>query len=291
MYYYLKKLGEVVRLTLLIFLVFIYSCSDPKIDMTSTESMKSSIAKVRESLPAEKREQFDDAIQLMTLRQIGYSLLFPGIIQKDAGFEEKMKDSLNGKTGEQIITDALEIREERERQQKEQALQEIKELEEKKQLSIKASEQLKNFKILRSRFYKRKRDYSIFDEPIIELSVENGTKSAISRAYFKGTIASPGRSVPWLQETFNHSISGGLEPGEKASWSLAPNAFSDWGSVDAPSDAILTVTVEKVDGADGKALFSIEDFGEREEKRLSELKEEYNVKDTVKEGNVSKPNQ
>ena len=116
------------------------------------------------------------------------------------------------------------------------------------------------------------------EQSIIELTVKNGTSHAVSRAYFKGTIASPNRSVPWLQDTFNYLISGGLEPGEEASWSLAPNMFSDWGKVEAPSDAIFTTTVERLDGADGEALYSTIEFGEIEEERLSELKEKYNVK-------------
>ena len=189
-----------------------------------------------------------------------------------------MKESVNGKTGERIIAEAAQIKFERKRKQKEQALQEIKELEEKRQLSVAAREQLKSFKVLRSRFYKQKRDFMGEEQPIIELTVKNGTSHAVSRAYFNGTIASPNRSVPWYQDTFNYSISGGLEPGEEASWSLAPNMFSGWGKVNAPSDAIFTVTVEQIDGADGKALYSTSGFGEIEEKRLSELKEKYNVK-------------
>lgn len=33
--------------------------------------------------------------------------------------------------------------------------------------------------------------------------------------------------------------------------------LSDWGRVDAPDDAVFTVTAERLDGPDEKALFSL----------------------------------
>src|SRR5690606_7385032 len=104
---------------------------------------------------------------------------------------------------------------------------------------------------------------------------KNGTEHAVARAYFEGTIATPGRSVPWLTETFNYSIPGGLESGEEANWALAPNMFSEWGTVDAPDDAVFTVTVYRLDGADGEPLLTTDGFSERNAKRLAELQEKY----------------
>jgi len=112
-------------------------------------------------------------------------------------------------------------------------------------------------------------------QPIIELTVKNGTGHVVSRAYFEGAIASPDRSVPWHKDTFNHSISGGLEPGEVATWSLIPNMY--WKTVDAPADAVFTVTVEQLDGANGETIYSTREFGERDLERLSELKIKYGV--------------
>ncbi|MBN2834397.1 MAG: hypothetical protein JXR48_05465 [Candidatus Delongbacteria bacterium] len=269
-----------MNLKLFIFLfvgIFLVGCSKPTVDASSDESMKTSIAKIRESLPAEKRIQFDEALQLMASSKIDLKSIFTEGTSGVGNLEGKMKDAVHGKTGEQIIAEAAQIKLKRERQQKEQAFQEIKELEEKQRLSVDARERLKSFEVLRSRFYKQKREF-MGEQPIIELTVKNGTHHAVSRAFFKGTIASPNRSVPWHQDTFSYSISGGLEPGEEASWRLAPNMYSDWGKIDVPSDAIFTVTVERLDGADGNALYSTSDFGEKEEKRLSELKEKYNIK-------------
>jgi Ca2+/Na+ antiporter len=161
----------------------------------------------------------------------------------------------------------------RQEAEKNQALEEIKELMAKQEAVNNAKFNLSRFVVERSRFYKYKERYR--EKPAIELTVRNGTDQAVARAYFKGTISSPGRSVPWLVEEFNYSIKGGLEPGEKANWRLAPNQFGEWGQVDAPSDAIFTVDVVRLDGADEKAIFDASGLTEYEQRRLIELKSEF----------------
>jgi hypothetical protein len=74
-----------------------------------------------------------------------------------------------------------------------------------------------------------------------------------------------------LNEKFNYQIQGGLEPGESAEWSLAPSMFSDWGKVDAPEDAVLTVVVSRIDGADGKPLFDSTAFSDEDAERLERM--------------------
>ena len=254
----------------------ITGCSDPTIDASSEAKMKESVAKVRESLPEAKRTDFDKAVQLIAFSQIDMKSLFAngGV---DAGdVEGKMRDALNGKTAEQVLAQAEQIQAERKAREKEQALAEIRELVAKRDKAEQAKQQLDKFQVVRSRFYMRERQY-LGEQPIIELTVKNGTDQAISRAYFSGTIASPDRSVPWHEDQFNYSISGGLEPGEEVSWTLAPNSYSDWGKVDAPADAVFTVMVEKLDGPNGEVLYSTRDFSERDRKRLAELKKQYGV--------------
>jgi hypothetical protein len=59
----------------------------------------------------------------------------------------------------------------------------------------------------------------------------NKGKIAIKKIYIEGTLQTPGRSVPWVKESFNYEISGGVEPGESRAFSLAPNQFGAWGKV------------------------------------------------------------
>lgn len=228
----MKTIKKILGLALIV--VLIAGCSDPKIDASSDESMKASVQKVRESLPESKRGDFDEAMKVLAFSKIDMKDLFTQGATGVGNLEGKVKESLSGKTGEQVIAEAARIQAERKERERQQALEEIRELETKRAKSESARDELKKFQVIRSRFYLRKQEF-MGKQPIIELTVKNGTEQAVSRAYFEGTIASPDRSVPWHKDTFNYSISGGLEPGEEATWNLAPNMFSDWGKVRARS--------------------------------------------------------
>ena len=265
-----------VFLSVIIFAACDNILPEPTIDTASDESMEQTSLEVRESLPESEREKFDEALQLIAFSQIDFEDIFAQGTAGSEDIESKMKESLHGKTASQVIAEAGRITLEREARERQQALDEIAELEREQVVAEVAKEQLSKFEVVRSRFYQEEQQY-LGNQPIIELTVMNGTDAAISRAYFEGTIASPNRSVPWHKDTFNYSISGGLEPGEEQSWRLVPNQFSGWGTVDVPDDAIFTAIVEKLDGPDGESLYSTTDFTDRDKERLSELKSKYNV--------------
>ena len=75
------------------------------------------------------------------------------------------------------------------------------------------------------------RSGSYKDEPIISFLLENKGSVALKTIYLEGTLQTPGRSVPWVKDSFNHEIRGGVEPGETRNFQLAPNMFSEWGKV------------------------------------------------------------
>ncbi len=266
----IPKIAGFVLVTLLI------GCEEKvrAIDTSTDESMERTTNQIRESLTSNRLEEFDEALEILALSQINLEGVFSGAFADPTVVERRVKEMLHGRTADEIIAEADRILLERQAKEREQALAEIEELQSEKEAAELARIELLKFEVLRSRFYKREREFGR-PEPIIELTVRNGTSDAVSRAYFEGTIASPNRSVPWLQETFNYSISGGLEPGEEASWTLVPNSFSDWGTVDAPEDAIFTVTAYKIDGADGVALYAADEFSEFDQIRLDELLEQF----------------
>jgi len=266
-----KKVSKRTLFALAI-LVFV-ACAKPTIDTSTDEAMRRSVAKVRESLPEEQRDDFDNAIRDLALADIDIQdFLAQGPSPSPEALAGKMKQRLQGKTGEQILADAEKLREERERKEREQALGEIAELEQKLAAAEAAKQRLAAFSVTRSRLYRDTRGF--MPEPVIELSVTNGTESPISRAYFHGVVASPGRSVPWIRDDFNYSIPGGLEPGESATWKLSPNMFSGWGTK-VPPDAVFTVAVVRLDGPEGKTLYDAEGLSESEQLRLAELKKKY----------------
>ena len=264
--------------TLVLFVVvaLLPGCGESKIDASSDEKLKTSVQKIRDALPESKRDAFEEAVKVVTLSKLELKDVLSGAATKPGAFEETLRLSLGGKTAEQVIAEADRIRADRLEKERQQAIAEIAELEAKKTSAEVARESLKKFVVTRSRFSLKEREYS-GKQPIIHLTVKNGTDKAVARAYFEGTIASPNRSVPWLKDTFNHSISGGLEPGEEATWNLAPNMFSSWGKVEPPTDAVFTVTVEQLDGADDSPIFSTKGFDEDDRKRLDELKSKYHI--------------
>lgn len=259
------------KLIILAMCAALAACEKPTLDATSEESFTSSFEKVAASLPEAQREQFRSDVAYLAMSSMDLGAIMSGKAPTDLAGD--MRAQFAGRTGEQVMAQAAAARAEQERREREQALTEIQELLAKQQAAQEAATQLALFQVTRSRFYKK--EGFIGTEPIIELAITNGTSSAISRAYFRGTIASPGRQVPWLRDTFNYEISGGIEPGESASWSLAPNRYSEWGQVDAPEDAIFTVEAYRLDGPDGKAVYDATGLSEREQQRLANLQEKF----------------
>ncbi len=257
---------------------------NPRIDSSSDEAFKKSIQAAKDALPESQRQEFEGAVMVVAME--GTNLL--ALAAAPGGAERQMKDRLNGKTGPEILALASKIRAEAAEKEKAakaeqesklrelrakqvaQMEKEIAELEAEKVRAAEAIEKLALFKIDRSLFYFSKDGF--MSEPTIELTVTNGTGQAVARAYFRGVLATPGRSVPWVDDTFNYQISGGLEPGESATWKLRPNMFDGWGSAPRDrQDMVMTVTVVKLDGANGEA-FLHSAFSKNQEDRLAKLK-------------------
>lgn len=246
---------------------------EKKIDSSSDEKFKESIEAVKNSLSTERKKQFEEAVQVVAFSEIGN--IFEAAANPD-GMQRQIKDKLSGKTADEIIADGNRIISERKIKEREQAVSEIEETQKKivalKQEQVdteKAKESLKQFNVVRSRFYFQESFYR--DEAVIELTIKNETEYAISRACFQGVLSSPGRSVPWVRGSFNYKISGGIEPGEQVTWKLSPNMFGEWSK--APKDRkdmVLTVTVTRIDGADEEPIFD-SDFSEFDKERLDQL--------------------
>ncbi len=253
------------------------SCSERKIDGSTDENLKSSIDQIKESLENSEAEKFDEALMYIAMQNLDLPNMLQSNLDSDEyaeNFLNQVKDEIDGKTASEIISKAEALRLELEEKQRQQALIEIQELVEKQRKADLAKADLEKFEVRRSRFYKREDTFS--DQPVIDLTVQNNTDFAISRVYFRGTYATPNRQVPWLVDEFNYSISGGLEPRETQSWSLAPNMFGEWGQLEEKSDAVLTVEVIRVDGPDGSELFSSQGLSDFEKERLEDLKQKYN---------------
>ncbi|MDM8536925.1 hypothetical protein QUF70_09250, partial [Desulfobacterales bacterium HSG17] len=83
---------------ILLSMLLMFGCGESKIDTSTDEAMRSSIEKVRESLPADMRKHFNEA--MLTVAIGDNSNIEPSDIN------ERMKAKLNGKTGLEIIAEA-----------------------------------------------------------------------------------------------------------------------------------------------------------------------------------------
>lgn len=261
-----------IWLAFILFLSFTINACEKKVDGSSEEAMKKSIQEITEGLPESKKESFKKATVTVMMSDLSLGSIVSGLQDEETIIKEAMK-KLKGKTADEVIAMAKQIEVEREAKKRaeqiKQAKEEIEKLTVKKAESEKARSQLKKFRVISSRFKKETQRFGR-PQPIINLSVINETSQTISQAYFKGTYITPGRSVPWLEEEFSYEISGGLEPGEKAEWNLAPNMFGEWGQLEAIDDAVLTTEVTRLDGPDGNPLWE-DDFKKDDEKRLKAL--------------------
>lgn len=245
--------------------------------------------RVRQSLPEGQREEFNKAVETLLLSQVDLPGMFAAALAGNtpapaAAQAAKMVSILNGKTGVEIIAEAKAIREkaqatgtaeaaEGEAKRKAEAQKEIVDLEAKKVKHEAALAELAKFQVISSRISKQ--EVGFLTQNALNITVKNGTGLPVSRAYFTGTLSSPGRSVPWLKAPFNYAIPGGLEPGELAIWDLSPSAGNAWYNVQIAPDAVLTLTVDRLDGKDGKVLFSATEFTDKDRERLDTLKKQY----------------
>jgi hypothetical protein len=107
---------------------------------------------------------------------------------------------------------------------------------------------------------------------IIAFTVHNGTTHTVARAFFTGRAVSEGREIPWVDGEFNHSIPGGLAPGETARWQLKPNRFSgNWNKVRVPGGARFVVEMVKLVGADDQPLWGGPQFTAGDQRALDSL--------------------
>ncbi|PHM31050.1 DUF6694 family lipoprotein [Xenorhabdus innexi] len=87
-----------------------------KIDGTNEIAVKTSIEKIRDTLPEDKKLKFDDALNIVMIHSIDFDELFKnnqhGNIKFEAmeSLEKNFYQSLNGKTADQIINEAEKIK-------------------------------------------------------------------------------------------------------------------------------------------------------------------------------------
>ena len=91
---------KLVSSILVLCMVFLVSCGEPKIDVSSNKAIQLSIEKIRESLSIDQLALFNSSLRIITIK---YSTL-----HKKSN--DKFLDIIDGKTGLEIIAEAEKIR-------------------------------------------------------------------------------------------------------------------------------------------------------------------------------------
>ena len=122
------------------------------------------------------------------------------------------------------------------------------------------------------RYYWRRSGRS--EQPVIEFTVRNVGKSAISRVHFSSVLTSPNRTIPWATQEFVETFRGGLEPREKQQLTFQPS-YAQWNDPQLKylSDAELKVVVTNyIDANEQKAVAVDTDSLEVKRKVLAALR-------------------
>ncbi|TNJ34782.1 hypothetical protein [Arenimonas terrae] len=107
------------------------------------------------------------------------------------------------------------------------------------------------FRLISSR-YRHQAQESGWQRPMLDLVLENGTRLSVARFTVLLTLSSPGRKEPWLRQEFLVNMKNTLAPGQRHETTLTPSPDSEWGLLQAPTDARMRVDVMSVRTPEGE---------------------------------------
>lgn len=242
---------------------------DAKINASSLDIYKKSVENIKKKLTAEEAKMLDEALTILFFPEIKDGNLFSTLsnMSDTSGLEKKFLRSVNGKSARQVIALANQRTKERKKKELQNINAEIVELEKKKKAYEDSRMMLESIKVTDAKYYMR--DSGFMKVPIIDFKVTNETSIPLSRIFFYGTVATPGRTIPWISEDFNHTVRGGLEPGEHRHLQLNPNMFSGWAGDFDQEGSILTIDV--INAMDAKDEYIAAEYNKKDEERLLNL--------------------
>jgi hypothetical protein len=259
--------------------ILLVGCSGPmdtKLNGTSMEAYQKSLEKAKESMTSEQKEQLSDALETIFFADIpdseeaGFFGALAGLANlSQEKIQSTVRAKIHGKTPNQLITEAKKIKKEKTRARITTLESKIAGLQKKKEEAEKSMEPLKGIVISEPKFYFAEEFFS--QKPIIDFKIANNTDIPLARIYYHGTLTSPNRTIPWVDDGFNHEIKGGLEPKETKHLKLSPNMFSEWGSKELieKKDLVVSISVVNAEGVDKKKIAV--SFDKSDQKELDEL--------------------
>jgi hypothetical protein len=245
---------------------------EPTFDVSSEDAIQNSGKVMVDNLDKAKREELTNAMMVHLMATVAKEGC-------EIGDSVCALKPLDGMTAQEIIDSAKEVQNIGEivgdqmhrgfeSAAQERSANEIAQLRQEREKSDQAKEKLGQLRISNAKFEVREGMYQ--DTRVISLDFTNTMEKPIAKVYMKGIYQTPARSVPWLADTFNYEVPGGVEPGETVSWNLSPNMMSDWYNQKEIDGAQLRIEVERVVFADGTEIDGSM-FDEDDRRRLERL--------------------
>jgi hypothetical protein len=241
------------RLSLAILCCFLLAgcIFDPVFDASSWAAYQSSSAAIRATLSNDDLRRLDIALKYLVIESspgietegpmlsslaVRGNLINPAVLVR-------LAPRINGRSAAALIQD-LSIKLDAEILQTEAMLQGVQ--------NVSGSVEISS----PSYFWKKS---GYIEQPVIEFTVRNSGKSAISRIYYRFALISPGRSIPWAKQDFVQTFKGGLEPREKQQITLQPRT-AEWSDpqLKVLPNAELKVAVVNFEDATGEKVIAVD---------------------------------
>jgi hypothetical protein len=239
----------------ILLVVVLVGCGPTTLDTSSVDKLEGSLNVLREKMEIEERARLDEALQYL----VGDAALLDD--EENPPHPElvlALYQPLKGMTADGIIADAR-------RRRLAEVQSAVAELEEGRIGSDQAREKLKEFKLEKSRVYKRNRNF--LEWPVVEFKAENNTDQVIWLIHFRAGLLRPGYDEPWLIEEFDQLVLNGLAPGERDLWRVEPTQ-QEWVTlIDPHPDFKFTLEVMRLEGL-GDTVIAATTWGDIEETRL-----------------------
>lgn len=250
-------------------------CSEPRIDTTTKETAERSIQNVRESLPPEKRDEFQTIVGEAAVAGFMQSALTGVQPSPEALFAP-----FHGMTGEEAIAHAKKVKADQEAKMAEaRAASRREELAELEGQVSKREAQLEAAKLIRVtsfRVNEIERRYGASNYEIAA-DIHNGTREPLQSVSVRVRLQDPGRSVPWYEGEYTLRPAGGIEPGETVPYQgVFLEAILLHGRIREHGSAQIFVNVIDAQKADGARLVTTPELSDFDKQRLAELRSEVN---------------
>jgi|GEM_PF-481829 len=258
-----SRFGYIVAINLLLAACF---QSEPKLDASNAERFQESMRAVSDSLNPESRERFAQSLFAIALNPTGDEKPVLAQLAELANASDSSPNMIflrvgpivDGKTGLQVIALADQRQLETYQRQLSALKEEIENLQQDldgaEAREAEAERTLGAIDLSGARYYWNNNRY--LRAPAFDFKIVNNGSFAIKRIFAHGVVETPGRSIPWIDEDFNYEFTGGLEPSESKTLSLAPNQFGPWGKAELRdrTDLVMSITVLDLENAAGERV-------------------------------------